>query len=119
MKARYHVRAWTWGIVGFAMATVQVESLWAQNLLEKATLTVTAGKAGEAESWVPEITFEKQGKHPLRVRAEFSLEALPGATLFTLKKPQHINAWTLNGKPLVGPPKDMFIPEVSVSVSKL
>jgi hypothetical protein len=118
MKARYQAGIWTCGMIMFAMAAAPLSAM-AQNLLEKATIAVSAGKAGEAESWVPEITFEKQGKHPLRVRAEFSVEALPAATLFTLKKPPHINAWTLNGKPLVGPPKDMFIPEVSVSVSKL
>lgn len=93
------------------MTTLQVGSVWAQNLLEKATLTVTSSKAGENESWVPAITFEKQGKQVLRLRSEFTVDALPGAALLTLKKPPYISEWMLNGKALMGPPKDMYFPE--------
>lgn len=112
MKKRTNYYSGLLRVVGMAMILLPAGHALAQNLLEKATLTVTASKAGEAESWVPEITFEKQGKQLLRVRAEFTVDALPGAALMTLKKPANISEWTLNGKPLVGPPKDMFVPEV-------
>jgi hypothetical protein len=102
---------WKCGIIGVAMATVQVGSVLAQNLLEKATVSVTASKADEADSWVPKITFTKQGKQSLRLRSEFTVDALPSAVLLTLKKPLYISEWMLNGKALMGPPKDMFFPE--------
>lgn len=97
--------------MGIAMATLQVGSVWAQNLLEKATVLVTASKADEADSWVPKITFDKQGKKTLRLRAEFAVDTLPSATLLTLKKPPYMSEWMLNGKALMGPPKDMLFPE--------
>ena len=48
--------------VSMAMLMLPVGNTLGQNLLEKATFSVTASKAGEAENWVPEITFEKPTK---------------------------------------------------------
>lgn len=95
-----------------AMFCAPLAPVRAQNLLEGARVLVTADKAAETTAWAPVVTFDKATRHDLRLRAEFDLPAVPAATVLTLKKPAHIAEWSLNGAALMGPPKDMFYPEL-------
>lgn len=97
-------------VLGFAFAGSLAAR--AQNMLEGRRVLVADAKAGEAAEWVPELTFEKATRHDLRLRVEFEVAALPAGPVLTLKKPPHISVWTLNCQALVGPPKDMFYPEL-------
>jgi len=103
-----------------AVVTLSAPQVRAQNLLEGKPVLVTADKAAETKDWVAEVTFEKATRHDLRLRVEFELSAIPTSPVFTLKKPPNISAWTLNGRDLIGPPKDMFYPELEgIPVSAL
>lgn len=83
-------------------------------------MLVTADKAAQTKDWVAEVTFGKATRHDLRLRVEFELSAIPASPVLTLKKPPNISAWTLNGRDLIGPPKDMFYPELEgIPVSAL
>ena len=82
--------------------------------------------AGLAAAWIgsnhtPAYAANQiQMRHDLRLRVEFELSAIPTSPVFTLKKPPNISAWTLNGRDLIGPPKDMFYPELEgIPVSAL
>lgn len=97
-----------WMVAAFAL----VAPVNAQNLLEGKTVMVTADKAAETKDWSPSVTFDKAARHDLRMRVEFDLTAVPAGPVFTLKKPPNAVEWTLNGKELMGPPKDMFYPEL-------
>lgn len=84
----------------------------AQNLLEDSKVLVTASKSPAAADWKPEVSFDKAGRYPLRLRVQFEVKQLPASPVLVLKKPPHISEWTLNGQPLLGPGKDMFYPEL-------
>ncbi|MCX6866026.1 MAG: metallophosphoesterase [Verrucomicrobia bacterium] len=105
MKTRLFTIA---ALSAFALAAPAQE----RNLLEGMPVLVTADKAVETNNWVPSVTFDKATRHDLRLRVEFNVAEIPSGPVLTLKKPPHIAAWTLNGQALVGPPKDMFYPEL-------
>ena len=84
----------------------------AENLLEGTAVQVSLAKSPTAADWVPSVTFEKATRHDLRLRVEFEVKTLPASPVLTLKKPPGIAEWSLNGQPLLGPPKDMFYPEL-------
>jgi len=77
----------------------------AQNLLKDAHILVSTN-AGAA--WAEEVAFAKEGRYPVQLRAEFVVNELPKAEVLSLRKPDLISEWKLNGRELIGPPKDMF-----------
>lgn len=97
------------GVVALLLGTGSAP-VFAQNLLEGAQVMVTTNLAADAADWTPQVVFEKARRYDLRLRVSFQVADKPSALMLTLKKPDQINDWTLNGQALMGPPKDMFGP---------
>ncbi|MCX6875963.1 MAG: metallophosphoesterase [Verrucomicrobia bacterium] len=104
-------RSGVWALL-MGVAAVLPLVTQAANLLEGEAVQVTLEKSPAAKDWVPAVTFEKATRHDLRLRVAFELKTLPATPVLSLKKPPGIADWSLNGQALLGPPKDMFYPEL-------
>ena len=112
MSARNTFFTWARGLVGLGVVALAWSSAQAQNLLAGAQVLVTTNSSETATDWAPEVPFAKEGLYDLRLRVTFDVKEKPAAPILTLKKPAHIVGWSLNSTELMGPPKDMFYPEL-------
>ena len=106
MLARRRCMAWATAAV-LAVAPIPA---FAADLLRGATVVVTTNLVAGGADWAPPTMFDKAQRYDLRLRVTFNVASRPAGPMLTLTKPNHINDWTLNGAPVMGPPKDMFFP---------
>ena len=107
MLGRIGAAAWFMGVAPVLPVPAQ-----AQNLLEGKAVQVTLDKSPAAKDWAASVSFEKAARYELRLRVEFEIKAMPATPVLTLRKPPDMGGFTLNGQALIGPPKDMFYPEL-------
>jgi len=109
MIAAYRRFSRHWLAVGLG-TLLALHTAPAQNLLQGARIVVTTNTSPEASDWVSQVAFPKEGRFSLQLRAEFVVKDMPASPILSLKKPDPICEWRLNGQDLIGPPKDMFFP---------
>ena len=106
-----------WLVVAVVALAMSVQ---AQNFLEGKPVLLSADKSPDAKEWSPEVIFDKAARYEARLKVEFELSELPASRVLTLKKPQNVSDFTLNGQAVIGPSKDMFYPELEgIPVSAL
>lgn len=112
MKAIFRSVAAICGIAWILFVGLAPVSAQAQDLLAGVPVLIATDKAGEADNWAPEVSFDKPGRYAFRLRANFEVKELPATPVLALKKPEYQGEWTLNGQPLAGPDKEMIYTEL-------